>query len=237
VATFVLVHGAWHGGWCWRDVAAELSAAGHIVLAPTSSGVAERASLAAHTDLALHVEELAGLLWFSDLRDVVLVGHSYGGMVLEPVSERCPDRVAHLGFLDGAVPLDGESEMDLLWDEERAEYEEAARTRGDGWRIPPPFPDPLPPGLPEEVVWAVSRMVAQPLATFTQPVRLTAPAGGLPPRTYLHCTEAEGEPPRPWVERVSADPDWRVVEVAAPHTGHVTAPAVVADALLGLIGR
>ncbi len=126
MATFVLVHGAWHGGWCWREVAAELSSAGHTVLAPTSSGVAERAALAPHTDLALHVYELAGLLYFYDLREVVLVGHSYGGLVIAGAAARAAARISRLVFLDAFVADDGQSMFDLLRPERRKVYEEAS---------------------------------------------------------------------------------------------------------------
>ena len=109
MATFVLVHGAWHGGWCWTDVARELAAAGHEVHTPTSSGVAERARLAPHADLAAHVDELAGFLYFNDLREVVLVGHSYGGLVIAGAAARVAPRLERLVFLDAFIADDGQS--------------------------------------------------------------------------------------------------------------------------------
>src|SRR5688500_1849563 len=100
MATFVLVHGAWHGGWCWRDVASTLRADGHEVLAPTLSGVAERAHLAPHVDLSTHISELAGLLSFHDVRDAVLVGHSYAGLVIAGAAARAHARIDRLVYVD-----------------------------------------------------------------------------------------------------------------------------------------
>jgi pimeloyl-ACP methyl ester carboxylesterase len=226
MATFVIVHGAWSGPHAWRWVRPLLRAAGHEVVTPCLTGLGERAHLAQpSTNLDTHIRDVEAVLHFEDLHDVVLVGHSYGGMVITGLADRGCDRLAQLVYLDADVPLDGQSELDMLFDDERGPWLEAARTRGDGWLIPPPFPDPLPPGLTPEVVWTISRMVPQPLATFTQPVQLRSPASALPPRTFILCTQGkEEEPPRPYASRVSAAPDWRLVELAASHVAHVTAP-------------
>jgi pimeloyl-ACP methyl ester carboxylesterase len=233
MATFVIVHGAWSGAHAWRWVRPLLRTAGHDVVTPSLTGLGERAHLARPTtDLDTHIEDVVAVLHYEDLRDVVLVGHSYGGMVITGVADRAADRLAQLVYLDAEVPRDGESEFDLLPADERAGYEDAARERGDGWRIPPPFPDPLPPGLDDVVVWAVSRMVGQPLATFTQPVTLGDHPAVLP-RTYVLCTEGkEGQETPTWVTRISADPDWRLIRLRAGHTAHVTAPDAVARTLI-----
>ncbi len=171
------------------------------------------------------------LLHYLDQREANVVGHSYGGMVITGVADRAPERIGRLVYLDADVPRDGESELDLVPADERAGYEESARTRGDGWKVPPPFPDPLPPGLPPEVVWGVSRMVPQPLATFRQPLHLEG-AGPDLPRTYVLCTEGkEGETTPPYLARVRADPSWRLVELAASHVAHVTSPEKLSVAL------
>jgi pimeloyl-ACP methyl ester carboxylesterase len=235
MATFVIVHGAWSGAHAWRWVRPLLRAAGHDVVTPSLTGLGERAHLATPaTNLDTHVADVAAVLHYEDLRDVVLVGHSYGGMVITGVGDRAPDRIRQLVYLDADVPREGESELDLVPAEERAGYEEAARTRGDGWRVPPPFPDPLPPGLPPVVVWGVSRMVPQPLATMTQPLHLEHGETDLP-RTFVLCTagkEDDAEPP--YVARVRADPSWRLVELAATHTAHVVAPETLSRVLLDL---
>jgi pimeloyl-ACP methyl ester carboxylesterase len=234
MATFVVVHGAWSGAHAWRWVRPLLRAAGHDVFTPALTGLGERAHLAdQRTDLDTHIADIAAVLHYEDLRNVVLVGHSYGGMVITGVADRMSDRLAQLVYLDADVPMNGQSEFDLLPPDESAEYEEAARARGDGWRIPPPFPDPLPPGTPAAVAWAVERMVPHPLRTLTQPLRLTSTDEAGPPRTYVLCTEGkESEPLPPYLQQVVDDPGWRVIELRAGHSAHVTAPDALADTLI-----
>ena len=113
--TFVLVHGAWHGGWCWRRVANLLEARGHKVYAPTLTGVSDRAHLLdAKTDLTTHLTDIANLIKWEDLSGIVLCGHSYGGFVVSGVAEKAADRIASIGFLDAFLPTDGERMADLL---------------------------------------------------------------------------------------------------------------------------
>lgn len=114
MATYVLVHGGGHGGWCYQKVARLLRAQGHHVYTPTLTGVAERAhSLSPKVDLYLHIEEIATLLWYEDLHDVVLVGHGYGGMVITGAADRVPKRVGHLLYLDAPTPGNGQSLSDI----------------------------------------------------------------------------------------------------------------------------
>jgi pimeloyl-ACP methyl ester carboxylesterase len=234
MATFVIVHGAWSGAHAWRWVRPLLRAAGHDVFTPTLTGLGDRAHLATPgTDLDTHIADVAAAMYYEDLCDVVLVGHSYGGLVITGVADRVAERIGQLVYLDADVPLEGQSELDFVSAEERTAYEEAARTSGDGWRVPPPFPDPLPPGLPPEVVWGVQRMTPMPLATMTQALRLSGPEPDLP-RTYIHCADGKTEEPPPHVARVRADPAWRFIELDAGHVAHVTAPQKLTAALLDL---
>jgi pimeloyl-ACP methyl ester carboxylesterase len=236
MATFVIVHGAWSGGYAWRWVRPLLLAAGHEVFTPTLTGLGERSHLATpETDLDAHVTDVASVLHYEDLFDVVLVGHSYGGLVITGVAGRATGRIGQLVYLDADVPLDGESEFDFVSSEQRAAFEQAARTSGDGWRVPPPFPDPLPPGLPPAIVWGVARMAPMPLRTMTQPATPSSPPPELP-RTYVYCTEGkDGEPPLRNLERIRADASWRFVELAANHIAHVTAPEELTATLLDLV--
>jgi pimeloyl-ACP methyl ester carboxylesterase len=233
MTTFVIVHGAWSGAHAWRWVRPLLRAVGHEVVTPSLTGLGERAHLATPaTNLDTHIDDVAAVLHYEDLHDVVLVGHSYGGMVITGVADRASERIRQLVYLDADVPREGESELDLVPADERAGYEEAARTRGDGWRVPPPFPDPLPPGLPPEFVWGIARMNPHPLATMAQPLHLEHGETELP-RTFVLCTEGkEGEAEPPYVARVRTDPSWRLVELAATHTAHVAAPQLLSRALL-----
>src|SRR4051812_36253499 len=229
MATFVIVHGAWTGAHAWRWVRPLLREAGHDVVTPSLTGLGERAHLATPaTDLDTHIADVSAVLHFEDLSDVVLVGHSYGGMVISGVAARDPARIAQLVYLDADVPEDGECEFDFVPAGERAQHEEAARTRGAGWRVPPPFPDELPPGLPPEVVWVIARLVPMPLGTMTQRLHGARPPAGLP-RTYVYCSEGkEDEFPMPHLAKIRADPSWRFVELAANHVAHVKAPELLA---------
>jgi pimeloyl-ACP methyl ester carboxylesterase len=236
MATFVIVHGAWSGSHAWRWIRPLLREAGHEVFTPSLTGLGERAHLAGpDVDLETHVRDVVGVLEFEDLREVALVGHSYGGMVVAGAADRVPDRVAQVVYLDAEVPRDGEAEWDLLPPDERSAYEESARLDGEGWRVPPPVPDPLPPGLDPDVAWAMTRMVPQPLRTFTQPVRITM---ATPPfrRTYVHLTEGkEGQDLPEYVRRIRAQEEWTFIELAAGHAAHVASPRKLADLLIGLV--
>ncbi len=134
MATFVLVHGGWHGGWCWQKVIPFLEAAGHAVYAPTLTGLAERASeLSPEVGLDTHIQDIVGLLQEKDLQGVILVGHSYGGMVITGVVDAVPERIAHLVYLDTFVPRDGESMVDVSPLVIRLLLRRQAQA--DGWRI------------------------------------------------------------------------------------------------------
>jgi pimeloyl-ACP methyl ester carboxylesterase len=137
MATFVLVHGAWFGGWCWQKVIPLLKAAGHEVHAPTLTGLAERASeLSPAVGLDTHIQEIVGLLEEKNLHGVILVGHSYSAMVITGVVDQVPERIAHLVYLDTFVPRDGESMADISPLVIRL-LGKQAQAHGDGWKVPP----------------------------------------------------------------------------------------------------
>jgi pimeloyl-ACP methyl ester carboxylesterase len=132
--------------------AATASRTGHELFTPTYTGQGERVHLASRDiGLETHIADILGVLQFEDLRDVILIGHSYGGMVATGVADRAPERLAQLVYLDAFVPRDGQCQFDLQSAETRSRMHEAARTVGDGWRIPP---NPVPPDTSEaDVAW------------------------------------------------------------------------------------
>ena len=143
MATFLVAHGAWSAGWAWKKMRPLLRAKGHGIFTPTYTGLGERVHLASpHVDLETHIADMLSVLPFEDLREVVLIGHSYGGMVATGVADRAPERLAQLVYLDAFVPRNGQCLFDLLGAESSARMREAARTVGDGWRTPP---SPVPP--------------------------------------------------------------------------------------------
>ena len=237
MATYVLVHGACHGGWCWRRVAPLLRAAGHEVFAPTLTGLGERAHLAHRgIDLETHIQDVAAVLTYEELREVLLVGHSYAGLVITGVAERAADRLAQLVYLDAGVPRDGESGLDLFAPEEVAALRAQVAAAGEGWRLPPAGGEqPWDVTSPDDVRWVRSKVTAHPFATFTQPLRLTNPAAAALPKTFIHCT---GTAPSRWreicLQRVRSEPGWRYRALATGHDAMVIAPRELADLLLEL---
>ena len=236
MATFVIVHGAWGGGWAWRrTVAPLLREAGHEVFTPTLTGLGERAHLAGPgVDLETHILDVVNLLIWEDLRDVVLVGHSYGGMVITGVADRAGERLRGLVYLDAMVPDEGQSLADLVGDNPEARRELEARTI-DGWRIAPG--PPAPDLSPEMLAWVTPRRAAQPVKTFTQPFRRVGGQGADLPRVYVLCTAPVGPAFARIADRLRPDPAWRVEEFATGHNLHYTMAGEVAALLEGVVRR
>jgi pimeloyl-ACP methyl ester carboxylesterase len=237
VATFVIVPGAWGGAWAWnRLVIPRLRRSGHEVHAATLTGLGERAHLASpEVDLDTHIQDVENLLFYEDLRDVILVGHSYGGMVITGVADRVPERLAQLVYLDAAVPSDGQCIADIRGPDGRQQVIEQARREGFGWQIPP---GPIPPDQPAEITtWATPRRRPQPLKTFTQPIRLNRGETTLP-QAFVYCSlgKEPGSPQAQRGERFKNDPNWHYFELATGHNLHYTAPDETVKILVGLAG-
>jgi pimeloyl-ACP methyl ester carboxylesterase len=230
VTIFVVAHGAWSSAWAWKKMRPLLRAAGHELWTPSYTGLGERAHLAnAMVDLDTHIADVIGVLDMEDLRDIVLIGHSYGGMVATGVMDRARDRLAQVVYLDAFVPRDGQCLFDLQPAEVRDRMRELARASGDGWRLPP---NPMPPDTPEaDVAWAASRRLPQPLKTFETPLRLTGRAPP-PPCSYIYCKRiGPTDVFRQFAERARSESGWRHFEIDASHNPHITAP----QALLALL--
>src|ERR1051326_7088998 len=186
MATFVLVHGAWHGGWCWQKVIPLLEEASHEVYAPTLTGLAERASeLSPEVGLETHIQDIVDELQEKHLHGVILVGHSYGGMVITGVVDQVPQRIAHLVYFDTFVPRDGEALVDVSPLVIRLLLHRQAQA--DGWRIDSRGTY----GVTTEPdrSWVLRSVTPQPLKTLEQPLHLKNPAiVEAVPRTYIECT-------------------------------------------------
>ncbi|HEV2124362.1 MAG TPA: alpha/beta fold hydrolase [Chloroflexota bacterium] len=237
MATYVLVHGAWGGGYLWKRVATLLRASGHEVYTPTLTGLGERAHLASRSiDLEMHLQDVLNVLVYEDLFDVVLVGHSYGGMVVTGVADRTPERLARLVYVDAFVPENGQALLDLVPPAEREGMMTAARDRGDGWQVPPHprrASEEIGPGGAslEEQRTLLGRRLPHPLATFTQPLRLTAAATHLP-RVYAYC-RAKSAPDAfgRFSERFRDDPAWGYAELPTDHFPMLTMPRELMELL------
>ena len=241
MATFVLVHGAWVGGWCWEKVIPFLEAAGHRVYTPTLTGLAERASeLSPDVGLDTHIQDIVGLLEEMNLHGVILVGHSYGAMVITGVVDQVPERIAHLVYLDTFVPRDGESLADsspiLIW-----LLRKQAQAYGDGWRVLLRSRRTYWGVTTEpDLSWVRSKLTAaeQPLRTFEQPLHLKNPAiVSTKLRTHICCTGGGFffSLVRRVLARRALPPraeGWRLRHLPTGHMALVTMPRELADLLL-----
>ena len=231
MATFVVAHGAWSAGWAWKKMHPLLRGLGHELFVPTYTGLGERGHLASpEIDLETHVADVLGHLHCEDHRGIILVGHSYGGMVATSVADRAADRIRHLVYLDAFVPRDGQSLNDL-----RPGAPAHAGGGGADWLTPA---NPLPPDTPEEDVdWIMARRMAHPRRCFEQRSRLTGAVEQLP-RTYIYCTRpAPGDGFRGFARRAQTEPGWSYLEIDASHNPHITVPDSLARLLDGIATR
>lgn len=230
MATFVLVHGAMHGGWCWSRVLPFLRAGGHRVFTPTLTGMGERAHLVSRdVGLDTHVQDIRAVLTNEDLTDVILVGHSYAGMVITAVAEELVERLRHLIYLDAFTPHDGEAALDL----EPLGTDAAFRARArDGWLLMPAESDLERWGLREEQDrrWVWPKLTPMPLRCFEDKVALPSGAAASLPRTYLECTTPANPGLRSSADRAKGE-NWLWQTLATGHEAMVTAPAELAQAL------
>lgn len=232
-ATFVLVHGAWHGGWCWKKLTPLLRAVGHDVFTPTLTGLGERAHLInPQISLDTHIQDITSVLEYENLQNVILVGHSYGGMVISGVAAKAEDRLAQLVYLDAFLPEDGKSLQDYA-----PPLAELVQAQGAGWRLSSAWM-----GTPTEMfdvkdsadlAWVTPRLGDQPYRTFTQPVQLAANPSKSLRRAYIQLTK--GDIFAEAAARAKKQ-GFRSFELfSAGHDAMVTQPKELVNLLLGLI--
>jgi pimeloyl-ACP methyl ester carboxylesterase len=234
MATYVLVHGGGHGGWCYGKVAPLLRAAGHGVYTPTMTGVGERAHLVgAHVDLDLHIRDITAVLRSEDLLDVILVGHSYGGMVVTGVADRAADRVGRLVYLDAANPVNGQSLVDVA-----GPIIEAVRLDGkvvDGVELvllPSPDADTLY-GVTDaaDLAWMAERLTGHPWRCFEQKLELANEAAlWAIPQYHIVCTSTLSTRDPELMAKARAE--GRLWDIDTGHDLMITEPEAVAGALL-----
>lgn len=243
MAAFVLVPGAWIGGWAWRDVAAKLRAAGHDAYSITLTGLGDRSHLGGpDTNLDTHIQDVLSVLVYEDLENAVLVGHSYAGMVITGVADRAPRRqLSQLVYLDAVVPQEGTS---LIGDWPIKDQVEAeVRTKGGGWRWPMPEFEYMGQwvslaGLTDADKQRFrAKAVGQPIGTLTQPLQLTKPSPAAAiPRSYIFCNALPpaAEVP-PYVRHAQNASDWRFGELPTGHWPMFSMPTETAKMLLKLV--
>ncbi len=246
MAVYVLVHGGWHGAWCWDRVAPLLREAGHQVFTPTLTGMGElEGLLTPEIGLDTHIEDVVKLLEAQDLRGVILIGHSYSGMVITGVADCVPKRVAHLVYLDAFVPHDGQSVADVVPMVGKMLTRDAMKN-GDGWRVNPMPEMPLGIGglygITQEPDRSMvrSKVTAQSLKTFTQPLHITNPdALAAIPHTFIQCTG--GGLIFALMRRIimpgtlpPKEAGWQQWKIPVGHDAMIIAPRELADMLIEL---
>src|SRR5215207_4975861 len=244
MAAYVLVPGAWLGGWAWRDVTARLRAKGHDVFPITLTGLGERVHLA-RPEIALetHIADVVNTIQWNALGDVILAGHSYAGSVITGVADRIPDRVDQLVYVDSAPLADGMAMTDLYPPDALAALRQTVDESGEGWLYPCPgfeylAEDTSIAGLGESEQAAIAaRATPQPWATYTQLLRLEHADEAAPYRQVLiACDEmrglvAAGVPQIAFM----ASPPWHYLELETGHWPMFSVPAELADLLDGLV--
>lgn len=228
--TFVLVHGAWHGGWCWQRVADRLREDCHSVFTPTLTGVGERAHLLrAGIDLKTHITDIVNVLKWEDLKDIVLCGHSYGGFVISGVAEKAAPLIRSIVFLDAFVPKNGESVQDLTGPAVKESIANAV-ARGD-FAVPPRAAEAFAVNEADRA-WVDRMCVGQPIATFTDKIVLTGARDRIERKSYIRA----GNYANPGFDRALAeargDQAWRTYDVPCGHDVMVDMPERLSEILL-----
>lgn len=231
--TFVLLHGAWHGGWCWERVAGPLRARGHRVTTPTQTGLGERAHLMSpDIDLAVFTADLVNHLVREELTEVVLVGHSFGGNAISGAAEEVPGRIARLVYLDALVPVSGRAPFDDTPAHLAAQRTRQAEETSGGLSIPPPPAAAFGVTGAADAAWLEARLTPHPLRTFTTSQTFRGEAGNGLPAQYILCNDPVYGPLEDARARARAHAlGWPVTEIATGHDAMVTAPEALVDML------
>ncbi len=233
--TYVLVHGAYGGGWIWRDVAEGLRKQGHRVVTPTQTGLGERSHLLSRQiTVDTHIEDVANVIETDELTNIILVGHSYGGVAVTGVADRMTDRIRHIVYLDALIPENGETVFQTLPAGAPDARRKAAREQGGGVALPVPaaegFPIPAGPGKD----WFMRRLRPHPIGTYESVVTLKKPAGAGLPVTYVAYTNPALAAIEPSRQRAKAKAGWKYMELPVPHDVEIPNPEKVIDLLAAI---
>lgn len=228
---YVLVHGAWHGGWCWQRVSSILRASGATVYTPTLSGLGEhKHTLSPAIDLNTHISDVVNLLEMEDLHNVILVGHSYAGAVIAGVADRIPERLSKLVYLDAILVENGQSALSI----QPAAVEKTIRQSAakDGGLSIPAWPAKVF-GVKDtaDARWVDARLSGHPFRTFAQRLTLHHPYGNHLPKVFIACTVDMLPAIVPFAEKTKTSKDWQYYELQTGHDAMMTAPVETAGLL------
>ncbi len=235
---YVLAHGSWHGGWCWRAVANRLRNAGHQVFTPSFTGMGDRAHLL-RNDITIDVfiDDLIQVIQAEELDDVILVGHSFAGVPITGVADRIPESIAHLVYFDSVVLESGKTAFSNYPKAEADARIASAAKATAGLAVPVLAHIPAVWGLEQgtaEYDWVSRRMTPHPLASYMTPLVLDNPIGNGRPRTYLHCSKPSHHLLEDSRQLVQSLQGWNWIDVPAPHEAHITHPDLLSEILLEL---
>jgi pimeloyl-ACP methyl ester carboxylesterase len=226
--TIVLVHGAWHGGWCYRRVADLLRAAGHRVHTPTLTGLGERSHLLSPSvNLSTHIADIANVIRWEDLRQIILVGHSYGGMVVTGAADAMSDRIAALVYLDAFLPMAGKSFHEIV-PREVAEGQLQSAHASNGLSVPP-VPAAAFNVNEEDRLWVDSSCTPHPLRTLTQPIELTGNYLHIANKSYVLATKNPGVLFHSFARAMRNDPSCKYYELPCGHDVMIDLPQETAE--------
>jgi pimeloyl-ACP methyl ester carboxylesterase len=233
--TYVLVHGAWHGGWCWRRVVPGLQEAGHRVLTPTLTGLGDRAHLLTRdVGIETFIEDVIAAIEMEELSDVVLVGHSFAGAALIGAADRIPERIAHLVFVDAVLLQDGQSVFSTIPPDIVKARIEAAQMSSAGVSLPVPKAEAFAVTEPEDAAWLGRHLRPHPFKTYVDAIKLAHPMGNGRPATYIACTNPGYPPLAAMHETAKRQPGWTYREIGCGHDAMVLAPRDLTDMLLAI---
>jgi len=230
---FVLVHGAFHGGWCWQPIARTLRSAGHEVFTPTQTGLGERKHLmSSEISMETFVFDILNVILYEDLHNVVLVGHSYGGRSISGVVDRIPDRIRKLVYIDGGLAPDGRSRLDAMPADARDARIQSSMEFDGGISVPPPPASRFGMSDSDQIAWVERFLTPQPFGAERTALPLVHPLGNGRPATFVHCNSPAFPVTAPSAEYARSRSDWRFLEFAAGHNGIVTHADQMAQLLL-----
>jgi pimeloyl-ACP methyl ester carboxylesterase len=228
---FVLVHGGWHGAWVWERLVPYLAQAGYNVFTPDLTGLGAKVKLA-NPDIGLstHIQDVLAILDDKNLHNVLLVGHSYGGMVITGVADKAVERIAKLIYLDAHVPKDGQSFGDIVGPQIMDIMRQVAKATGQGWLVPTPPPEHFGITLEADIAFVKSKLVPQPIKTFEEPVHLiTNPATFTVPRTYIYLNKPPLGSFDGFAKMARSSKDWSYYEMATGHDAMILEPQKLAE--------
>ncbi len=237
--TFVLVHGAWNGGWCWARVAGQLREAGHRVYTPTCTGLGERSHLLKpDVDMQTFVQDIVNVLIWEDLHNVIMVGHSFGGLVITGAADIAADRIGQLVYLDAFILENGVTTMDTLSPENQEKLKQGVeRTGGAVAALAPPRPQSL--GITEEqdIAFVQNRLTPQPFKSYTSALTLRHPVGNDLPCCYVQCVSPVFPAVAASADWARAQDGWHMASLDSSHCAMITAPRRLAGMLLDVAAR